>query len=464
MIIDTHTYTNRYSHEVDLSPVGLVKRAREKGLQGIVLVEKNRLWKYEEIELLKKECNAPDFTILRGQEIDIPEGKLVVYGVEEELHDSASYQGVVRKVHSLGGAVVLSPFVRGGRAGNSEEDLYSLFSSFDGVEIFSCALSPGESRRYLDMYRKAEFCALGGSWAFQADSAFSYATKFSHPVRSEGDLTRAIQWREVRPCVIDGNSVDPAGGKRARIKWNIPRGELMNCEGLLFDLYGTLVNLRSFESMDEFSKTALWLNLEGVEVSGEALYHFYIQKANELYRRAEQKLAFPEVDILRVFREALYYFSGTDRGEDFARRVALVFRALTIRNIKPYPFSRIVLRELKRRGYRMGIVSNAQAAFTIPEIEDLKLESFFDFIILSSDAGCSKPERRIFEIAISHMELPAEKVVMIGDDPHGDSFAGARAGLKTVYVKSDVATSPYPITADVTLMDGDLRNLLRLFP
>jgi predicted HAD superfamily phosphohydrolase YqeG len=62
------------------------------------------------------------------------------------------------------------------------------------------------------------------------------------------------------------------------------------------------------------------------------------------------------------------------------------------------------------------------------------------------------------------MELPADKVVMIGDDPHGDIFAGARAGLKTVYVKSDVATSPYPVTADVTLMDGDLRNLLRLFP
>jgi len=464
VIIDTHAYTNRYSHEVELSPAVLVRLAREKGLQGIVFVEKNRLWKQEDLENLKKECNDPGFLLLGGQEIDIPEGKLVVYGVEEELHDSASYQEVVKKVHSLGGAVVLSPFVREGRVGNSEEELYSLFSSFDGVEIFSSALSPGESRRYLDMYRKAEFCALGGSWAYQADSALTYATKFSVPIGHEKDLAGAIKGNRARPCVIDGSSVDPAGGSRSMIQWNIPRGEIMDARGLLFDLYGTLVNLRSFESMDEFSKTALWLNLEGVEVSGEALYHFYLQRAHELYRRAEEKLAFPEVDILRVFREALHYFSGSDRGEDFARRVALIFRALTIRNIKPYPFSRIVLRELKRRGYRMGIISNAQAAFTMPEIEDLKLENFFDFIILSSDAGCSKPERRIFEIAISHMELPAEKVVMIGDDLHGDIFAGARAGLKTVHVKSDVATSPYPVTPDVTLLDGDLRNLLRLFP
>jgi putative hydrolase of the HAD superfamily len=464
VIIDTHVYTNRYSHEVDISPSELIPLAQGKGLQGIVLVEKNRLWKPEDIEALRKESGDPDFVILRGQEIDIPEGKLVAYGVGEELHDSASYQEVVKKVHSLGGAIVFSPFVREGRAGNSEEDLFSLFSSFDGVEIFSSALSPGDSRRYLDMYRKAGFSALGGSWAFQADSAFTYASKFSVPIKTERDLARAIRMSRVRPCVIDGNNVDPAGGNREKIRWTIPRGELMDCEGLLFDLYGTLVNLRSFESMDEFSKTALWLNLEGISVSGEGLYNFYIKRANELYQRAIEKLTFPEVDILRVFRDALHYFSGTDRGEDFARRVALVFRSLTIRSIKPYPHTRSVLRELKRRGYRMGIVSNAQAAFTVAEIEDLKLEDYFDFVILSSDVGCSKPERRIFEIAITHIELPVEKIVMIGDDLHGDIFAGKRAGLKTVHVRSDVDTSPYPVEADATLLDGDLRNLLRLFP
>ena len=114
----------------------------------------------------------------------------------------------------------------------------------------------------------------------------------------------------------------------------------------------------------------------------------------------------------------------------------------------------------------MGIISNAQAGFTVPEIEDLKLWQFFDFIILSSDVGCSKPEDKIYGIASRQLELPPSKTAFVGDDLYGDIFGAQKHGYKTVFVKTNVGnlSSPGNVIPDVTLVDGDLRNLLRIFP
>ena len=99
-------------------------------------------------------------------------------------------------------------------------------------------------------------------------------------------------------------------------------------------------------------------------------------------------------------------------------------------------------------------------------IEDLKLWQFFEFIILSSDVGCSKPDNKIYAIASRQLEFPPDKTAFIGDDLYGDIFGANQHGYKTVFVKTNVGnmTSPGKVSPDVTLCDGDLRNLLRIFP
>jgi putative hydrolase of the HAD superfamily len=465
VIIDIHVYAGRAMAESSDSPDELVREAEEKGFDGIVLVQRNRLMRSDELERLRSTCSNDDFLILTAQEIESPVGPLLIFGIDEDLPDAQSYLEILRRVHSKNGSVVLvCASTKDGFTRKVNEDYITVFSSFDGVEIFNETLPAEEMREGLEAHRKLNFCALGGSRASRKEEVGCYATKFRHTIKTEKDLARAIKMKLARPCVPSGNDIDSRGGDRNALLWKTPKAALMGCEGLLFDLYGTLVNLKSFESYEEFHKMAQWLQMEGINVHGPQLYDFYMRRANELYRYEQERISFPEVDILRVFREAINHFSGSDRGEEFARRAALVFRALSIRSIKLYTHTRKVLRELRRRGYRMGIISNGQAAFTIPEIEDLKLQRFFDFIILSSDVGCSKPERRIFEMAATQLETPYHKTAMVGDDLHGDIFAAKRAGLKTVYIRSDVATSPYPVEPDVTLTDGDLRNLLRIFP
>lgn len=464
VIIDIHATIDR-SASAALSPQEIIRLSHQKGLDGVVLVEKNAYLSRDELTALQRECAIPGFLILRGQEIECPEGRFIVIGCDDALSNRPNYIETLRNVHEHEGCVILvHPFSWKSQFEGFGENYVALFSSFDGVEIFNSTLSPRDMRLGLEVYRRSNCGALGGSEAGKADKIGLFATKFLITVTSERDLAFAVRKRLMRPCVLDGIDVDPRGGRTNTISFTIHRAGMARCRGLLFDLYGTLVNLQSFEAMDEFYKMARWFQLEGVTVTGHELYEFYQRRAFELYQSAVGRISFPEVDILRVFREAIHHFSGKDMGEEFARKSALIFRSLTIRSISLYPFTRKILRELKRRGYRMGIISNAQAAFTIPEIEDLRLEDFFDFIILSSDVGCSKPENRIYELAVRQLEIPPAEIAMIGDDLHGDIHAARKAGLKTVFINSNVETAPFPVEPDVTVVNGDLRNLLRIFP
>ena len=318
-------------------------------------------------------------------------------------------------------------------------------------------------RNFLELRRKVQFCALGGS---SSTIPALHCSKFFANIKNEKELASEIIKGKVYPCPLNGFSVDPRGGSLSKILWNTPKSEMIKLKGLVFDLYGTLVSLTSTETYTEFHKLAMWLSNENIQVSGESLMNYYREKCSEFYANALKTVKFPEVDILQVLKDAITFFSGKPCSNEFARKAALIFRTFSIKSINLYPHTRSVLRELKRRGYIMGIISNAQAGFTVPEIEDLKLWQFFDFIILSSDVGCSKPEDKIYGIASRQLELPPSKTAFIGDDLYGDIFGAQKHGYKTVFVKTNVGNleSPGNVIPDVTLVDGDLRNLLRIFP
>lgn len=464
MLIDINVQARKYDEFQNLPALEIAASAREKGLDGIIFIEKNRLWPEEDLKNLRRALDG--FLILRGQEVDCAEGSVLVIGVNEEIPNQISALDLKNRVESQGGCCILSA---GSPVPVRNEYIYkaqhhtgtSAFNLFGAVEICNSKLSKKQLREFLEYERRVNFCALGGS---ASSTPGLYATKFFDQISDEKDVVRAVQKNRLRHCYVEGHDVDSRGGRSANIQWNVPKAHLMKCKGLLFDLYGTTIDLKSNESYEEFNKMSWWLAQEGIQVSGEGLMHFYKQKSSELYSKAGAGAEFPDVDILQVFREAIYFFSGRDRGREFARKAALVFRAITIKSIRLYPNTRRVLRELKRRGYRTGIISNAQAAFTIPEVEDLGIKQFFDFILLSSDIGCGKPERKIYETAARQLEISPQETAIIGDDLHGDIYAPQQMGFKTVYFNTQVGTSDFPVTPHVTLPDGDIRNLLRIFP
>lgn len=83
------------------------------------------------------------------------------------------------------------------------------------------------------------------------------------------------------------------------------------------------------------------------------------------------------------------------------------------------------VRELKRRGLRVGVVSNAEGRVE----QDLALAGYdglFEAVVDSHVVGVEKPDPAIFRIALERMAASAETSVFVGDVPAID-VAGARA-------------------------------------
>jgi putative hydrolase of the HAD superfamily len=93
---------------------------------------------------------------------------------------------------------------------------------------------------------------------------------------------------------------------------------------------------------------------------------------------------------------------------------------------------RPVLEVLRARGFKMGIISNWDERLR-PLLGQLRLESAFDVITVSIEAGCAKPAGGIFERAANSLGLPPHSILHVGDslreDAHGAAAAGFRALL-----------------------------------
>jgi len=82
------------------------------------------------------------------------------------------------------------------------------------------------------------------------------------------------------------------------------------------------------------------------------------------------------------------------------------------------------LQRLRESGYRLGVISNWDDRLR-PLLSALQLSPYFESIILSVDAGYTKPSPEIFGRALRQFALPARAVLHVGDNLEED-MAGAQ--------------------------------------
>ncbi len=102
-------------------------------------------------------------------------------------------------------------------------------------------------------------------------------------------------------------------------------------------------------------------------------------------------------------------------------------------NWKRVPQIRTVLRQLRRDGFRLIIVSNwDRRIHTL--LEALKLKTFFQDVFISSQIGVEKPSPEIFRLVARHLDAPAQALLHVGDNREEDLEAAAQAGWKSLLV------------------------------
>jgi HAD superfamily hydrolase (TIGR01493 family) len=91
---------------------------------------------------------------------------------------------------------------------------------------------------------------------------------------------------------------------------------------------------------------------------------------------------------------------------------------------QPYPDTRHVLQELRRRGVPTAVVSNIGWDLrTVFDFHDLT--QYIEVFVLSYEVGAMKPDPRIFTAACNKLALTPGNVLMVGDDRTADTGAAA---------------------------------------
>jgi putative hydrolase of the HAD superfamily len=106
----------------------------------------------------------------------------------------------------------------------------------------------------------------------------------------------------------------------------------------------------------------------------------------------------------------------------------------------PLPGAAAVLRELRDRGYRLGIVSNAHGTLEAQLADhgicstDGERGTQVEVVVDSAVVGVHKPDAAIFQIALDAITVTAERALYVGDSLYFDVGGAVAAGLHVVHV------------------------------
>lgn len=219
-------------------------------------------------------------------------------------------------------------------------------------------------------------------------------------------------------------------------------------EYFMFDLYGTLVDIKTDES-----SPFVWSSLANFYSMNKAVYNdtdlrlAYIRlceaetaKLLKSSRKSSHKLTENDVEIdLKDVLKALYTDKGVKADPQLISDTAIMMRSISLIKLRLFDGAAEVLRELRNRGKKIYLLSNAQSCFTIPEIGSLGLYDSFDGIFISSDLKVKKPSLSFYRKALG--DIDPSSCVMIGNDEFADIRGAMGAGMDACYIQTEQSPS-----------------------
>ncbi len=235
---------------------------------------------------------------------------------------------------------------------------------------------------------------------------------------------------------------------------------------IIFDLYGTLVDIRTDEfSLDFWRKAVQVFAMGGASFSPGELrssYSRYVKWAMRFERLKHPTYKHVDLDLLEVFRK-LYADKGITADELLLRDTAHRFRTDSTLMIGLYDGVTDLLEGLKQAGKGVYLLSNAQESFTIPEMDELGILPYFDGIMISSEERVCKPQRQFFEKLLEKYHLDPQECLMVGNDKNADMKGAKAVGIDGLYIHQEISPEvkeESEVEARWKIMDGNVRRIL----
>jgi putative hydrolase of the HAD superfamily len=203
---------------------------------------------------------------------------------------------------------------------------------------------------------------------------------------------------------------------------------------VIFDVYNTLIDINIDENnIEAYKFLSSWLSYHGFYIKPEEILSRYKDLCHgEMLANHEM---YPDIDIGKVFSKMLMGIKKFDMAECayLINEMSLLFRMLTTSHIAMY---REVLPMLKAISNitKIGIASNSQSLFTLPELSKFGISQYFESIVFSSDVQAGKPNPKIFQTILKGMGVQPEDAIFIGDNIFDDVWGAKQVGMKVIWI------------------------------
>ena len=137
----------------------------------------------------------------------------------------------------------------------------------------------------------------------------------------------------------------------------------------------------------------------------------------------------------------------------------VAYRRVRAGFLEPYPHVSEVLFELKRRGIKLAIVSDAPRLKAWIRLVSMKINHLFDVVITFDDTKEFKPNTVPFKLAFKKLKVKPSECLMVGDRPERDIEGAKKLGMLTCFAKYG---NPKAKSSDADYEINDIKELLEI--
>lgn len=140
------------------------------------------------------------------------------------------------------------------------------------------------------------------------------------------------------------------------------------------------------------------------------------------------------VDHARIERmRGMFSYCGADISDAAAHAAATLHRQRYQAVRRAMPGAHQLLETIRARGVKVVIVTNNLLEEQRDKLAVCGLRPYVDALVTSEEFGCTKPDPKLFRIAIAMVGLAPEEAVMVGDAWETDIVGARNAGIRAVW-------------------------------
>lgn len=209
-------------------------------------------------------------------------------------------------------------------------------------------------------------------------------------------------------------------------------------EAVIFDLDDTLINWSepavSWDdfNLDRIEQIRQYLEEAGHHPPDTNVFHQHFRKRmRQTWDAARETWTIPS---MREFMHQILQELDISAEQVNIRELLELYNWGVYPGVAPFADTHEVLEELRRRNYKIGLVTNSIFPMWMRdvELEAYDIMKYLDARITSGDIGYLKPHPQIYKKILEMLDVSAERAVFVGDRPINDIAGANEVGLISV--------------------------------